>query len=232
MMPDNLFQLQLMTAFRDRRQIIVRLAVSVLLALPFILAEMPAAVQAGGIVIVIVFTGFFGAAVSRAQLRADARLARLRLLPVWRISLWLDLMLATMLTRLAPAIVIVGGFILVQGRHATPSMLLLTLDRLCRVLLLVAILGMTVGRLARNNAEVHLFGALTCGVLILLSGVAPVPQRLAWLNGIMEWNPLAQMAGLLGGAAGREQPVSLGSEVTAVVGLVLIAGAAVWRWRD
>ncbi|MHC4581832.1 MAG: hypothetical protein ACYS14_10270 [Planctomycetota bacterium] len=174
MMCGNVFRLQLMAAFADTRRIVLRVGVCVLLAMPFIFIDMPARAQAAGIVMVILFSGFFGAATGHTRLRCDSRLARLALLPISRVAFWLDLVLASALTRLVPVVVVLAGFVIVNGRGATPAALTSLLGLLLCSLILVTLLGMGTGRLARSNGEVHLFGALVCGGLAFVSGVAPI----------------------------------------------------------
>ncbi|MBW7988730.1 MAG: hypothetical protein FVQ84_01730 [Planctomycetes bacterium] len=193
MMHGNVFRLQLAAYFGDRRRIILRIGVSALLALPFIFVSMPARAQATGLVMVILFTGFFGAAVGHARLRADLRYARLALLPMSRGVLWLDLVLASALARLAPVMVVLAGFLVVSGREVTPASLIDLLGLLCASLLLLTLLGMGTGRLARSNGEVHLFGALVCAMLAFISGVTPLPEKLTWLTTTTAWNPISRL---------------------------------------
>ncbi len=230
MMPGNLFCLQLTAAFRDRRQIVLRIGVSLLLSLPFLLVGMPARVQAAGITMVILFTGFFGSAVSHAHLRADQRLARLSLLPMPRRVLYLDLVLSSIVMRLGPAAVVLAGFVIVTGRNVTPGVLLKLAGLLCATLGLLTLLGMATGRLARNNAEVHLFGALATAMLAVLSGVMPVPARLAGLTTILSWNPVARLLMALEGLTGGS-PAPPGDELfLSLTVLGALVTAATLRW--
>lgn len=193
----NLFCLQLATAFADRRRVFLRIGVSALLALPFIFVGMPARAQAAGIVMVILFTGFFGAAVGHARLREDGRLERLLLLPTPRATLWLDLALASTVSRAAPAVVVLTAFVAVNARNVTVGALVALAGLLCATLVLLTLLGMATGRLTRSNAEVHLFGALTVGLLAVVSGVAPLPERLAPLAAATAWNPIGRLLSAL-----------------------------------
>lgn len=197
MMPDNLFRLQLAAAIGDRRQVVLRIAISTLLALPFLVVAMPARAQAAGIVMVILFTGFFGAAVSHTHFRRDLRLARLLLLPMPRWGLWTDLVLSSALTRLAPALVVLTGFVIVHHRDVTTIALIDLTGLLCGTLLLLSLLGMATGRLARSTGEVHLLAAPAAAILALVSGVIGVPDRLTWLTTIMHWNPIARLLAAL-----------------------------------
>jgi ABC-type multidrug transport system permease subunit len=230
MMPGNLFCLQLIAAFGDRRRIALRIGVSALLAAPFIFVGMPARAQAGGIVMVILFTSYFGAAVGHARLRADQRLARLFLLPTARGVLWLDLVLASMLSRLAPAMVVLAGFVAVNGQGVTPASLITLLGWLCSSLLLLTLLGFGTGRLARNNAEVHLYGALVCTIVAFLSGVTPLPERLMWLTATASFNPIALLLGSLTRLTASPAPVPVAEIGLALVATCIIAVTAALRW--
>ena len=230
MMPGNVFRLQLAADFGDRRRTVMRIGVSALLALPFILVGMPARAQATGIVMVILFTGFFGAAVGHARLHADLRFARLTLLPMSRGVLWLDLVLASALTRLAPVIVVLAGFVVVNGQGVTPDSLIGILGLLCASLVLLTILGMGTGWLARSNGEVHLFGALICSILAFVSGFTPLPERLTWLTTTTAWNPISRLLTALTRLASGQASVPRAEFVFASLTIVAVSMMAVFRW--
>jgi hypothetical protein len=197
MMPGNLFRLELAAAFADRRRIALRVSVSILLGLPFILVDMSTNVKAAGIVMVILFTSFFGAAVGHAKLRADLRFDRLIFLPARRSLLWLDLVLSSVLARLVPTTVVLTGYILINGQSLTARAVVVLFGLFCGSLVLLTLLGIAIGRIARNNGEVHLFGALATVILACISGVTPIPQRLTWLAATMAWNPVARLQSML-----------------------------------
>jgi hypothetical protein len=230
MMPGNLFHLELASALGDRRRLMLRIVISFLLVLPFLFVEMPPRARAAGLTMVILFTSFFGAAVHHARLRADGRLARLHLLPVGRGVLWLDLALASMLARLGPALVVLGCFVLVNSRRPVVGDLIDLAGLLCGALLLLTLLGMVVGRLAQNNGEVHLFGALVAALLALVSGLAPLPDRLTWLAALAPWNPISHLLAALTALAADRPDVSGARLVVALVILAAISAAAVQRW--
>jgi hypothetical protein len=230
MMPGNVFRLQLTAAFADTRHIILRICVSALLAMPFIFVGMPARAQAAGIVMVILFTGFFGAAVGHARLRTDLRFARLMLLPTSRGVLWLDLVLASTLSRLAPAVIVLSGFVLVNGRDVMPASIISLFGLLCSSLVLLTLLGMGTGRLARSNGEVHLFGALACGALALVSGVAPLPEKVMWLTAATAWNPIARLLTAITRLASGSASVPRAELAIASFVLGAVTVAAILRW--
>ena len=230
MMPGNVFRLQLAAAFADRRRVILRTGVSFLLAMPFVFVGMPARAQAAGIVMVVLFTGFFGAATGHARLRFDSRLARLMMLPTPRTVLWLDLLLASALTRLAPVAIVVAGFVLVNGQNATPAALIALLGLLCGSLILVTLLGMGTGRLARSNGEVHLFGAMACGLLAFVSGVTPIPERLTWLTATAAFNPVARFLAAMTRLAAESSSQPRAEFLAALLFPITIAALCTLRW--
>ena len=230
MMPGNIFRLQLMADFADRRRIILRIAISALLSLPFILVKMPAHAQATGVVMVILFTGFFGAAVANARLRANLRLSRLKLLPISPIQLWLDLILSSVLVRLIPLMVVLGAFTIVNGRGLTLASCIGILGFLSASLVILTVIAIGVGRIARSNGEVHLFGALICVVLAFVSGVAPLPERIDFLTITMGFNPISRLLKALTAMASGSYSITKIEFVLAIFIVGLVSVLTVYRW--
>jgi len=225
----NLFCLQLAQALGNRRLVILRIAITALLALPFILVGMPARAQAGGIVMVILFTSFFGAAVGFARLSAEKRLECLMLLPTSHGLIWLDLVLSSVFVRLIPVVVVLAGFIAVNGKEITPASLISLAGMLCMSMLLLTLLGIVAGRLSRSNGEVHLFGAIICIILAVISGIMPLPERLKLLTVTAAWNPIARLLTALMRLANGEMVISWTELV--LTSIVLIAFAAITLQR-
>jgi hypothetical protein len=230
MMLGNLFRMELACALGDRRRVLLRTGVSVLLALPFIFVAMPPQVKAGGLTMVILFTGFFGAAVHHARLRSDLRLARLYALPTRRGVVWLDLALSSMLARLVPALAVLACFVSANSVHPSIRDMAGVAGLLCAALLLLTLCGMAVGRLAQSNGEVHLFGGLAAGILAFVSGIAPLPERLGWLAATTSWNPIAQLLAALKALAVEQPAVDFRVLVAAVLTLVGVMAVAAQRW--
>jgi ABC-type multidrug transport system permease subunit len=230
MMPGNVFRLQVAAATGSKRQMLLRIGLTALLALPFVFVGMPPRAQAGGIVMVILFTSFFGAAVGHAHLRDDGRLERLTLLPMRRELLWLDLILASVAARLAPAGAVLGAFLAVNTKIADVRLIIPAVGFLGGCLLLLTLLGTATAKLARNNAEVHLFGALAVGVIAFLSGITPLPDRLAWVAVAARWNPIQHLFASLLSALNASEPT--GGRELAIASLMLAAlvAALAIRW--
>jgi len=229
-MPSTLLRLQLAAACANPRRWALRLGIVCLLAMPFVLVDMPPRAQAAGVVMVILFTTFFGTAVGHMRLRSDGRLERLKLLPIPRAILWLDIMLASLLDRLIPAAIVPLAFVIVNGRAVTPAAMVQLAGLLCGSLLLLTVLAVGTARLARDNGEVHLFGALACGVLALLAGVVPLPERLLWLKTAASWNPLGQLSAALTHLADGAADITPRQLIGALAILGMIAITTVLRW--
>jgi ABC-type multidrug transport system permease subunit len=230
MMPGNLFRLQLADAFANRRRFALRVGISVLLALPFIFIAMPARAQAAGIVMVILFTSFFGTAVAHVHLRDDRRLERLTLLPTPRWALWLDLVLASVLSRFVPTAVVVAGFALVNGQSLTIGALIALAGWLCTTLLLLTLLGIAIAGRVRSNAEVHLFGALTVGILAPLSGLTPLPDRLEPLTATAAFNPISRFLAALVRTTTTHATVPAVEITFASFVILIVVVLAIFRW--
>jgi hypothetical protein len=230
MMCGNLFRLHLAASFINRRSIILRIGVSALFAIPFILVDMPARAQASGIVMVILFTGLFGAAVSHVHLRTDLRLERLTLLPMPRGVLWLDLVLTSIVIRLVPLIIILTGFAAINGQSVTPASLINLFGLLCSSLILLTLLGIVTGQLAHSNGEVHLFGALTCAILAFISGITPLPDRLTWMKQTMVCNPIARLQMALTRLTTGDKSVPLLEFIFALFTISIIIALVILRW--
>ncbi len=232
MMPANVLRLQVAAAIGNRRQVLLRVGVTTLLALPFVFVAMPPRAQTAGLVMVILFTSFFGAAVGHAHLRDDGRLERLMLLPTHRVLLWLDLILSHVAARLVPIAVVLAAFLIINGQHIDGRTIITTSGLLLGGLLLLAVLGVATATLARSNAEVHLFGALAVGALAFVSGITPVPDRLAWLVHGASWNPVHGLHSVLLQATtqtGQDPEISM---TVASAMLISIAGMMVVRWQS
>jgi len=229
MIAGNLFRLQLLDFFSSRRLIILRISISLLLSLPFIIVKMPARVQAGGVTMVIIFTSFFSAAVNYTRLDSDSRLERLMLLPTPKWLTWLDLIFSSVISRLIPAVVILSCFIIANSHSFTFSILISISGMILVSLIFLILLGMAAGHLARNNGEVHLYGAIICVFLAIVSGVTPMTERLKPLRQITIWNPLARLLTILTDLANNSVDIKMIELIFALVLLVIFISIAAQR---
>jgi hypothetical protein len=229
--PFNLFRLELVSSLAGARALLMRLGFTLLIALPFVLIAMPVAVKASGIVMIVLFTSFFGAAVGLARKRSDGQLERLRLLPQPLLLPFFDIVLAGAVVDLLQILPVLILYFAVNGGAFASAPVALVLALLIVTLLPLNLLGVLLGLAMRSNAEVHLAGALSVGVLAVLSGLAPLPRRLAALSAWAgAWNPAARLRDLL--VFIGEDGVMRPSAAPALATILLVAAAVLWRLVD
>ncbi len=239
----NVFQLEMASTLADRRTLVMRLALPLLLSLPFVLIvasdggegapalAMPAQAKVAGLVMLLLFLTFFGAAVGIVRRRSEGQMERLRLLPLRRWVVMLDLLLAGAAVDLIQAASVLGLYLLVNAHGGlSAASALLVAGLLCAAVMLLNLLGMLLAGVMRSNPEVHLLGALAVGLIAFVSGLLPVPQRVRPMVDVTAaWNPIAALARALTAAAQPDAPsggaaatIAAGAAVALTAALILI----------
>ncbi len=230
MTPANVFQLEIASALAGRRTLLMRLGLPCLLALPFVLFAMPVRARVAGLVMLVVFVSFFGAAVGQVRRRNDGHLTRLRLLPIPPWLVWCDQLLASAaadFAQMAPPLLL---FVIVNGRTFSPWPLLGAAGLFCAAVLLLNGLGMLLALAMKSNPEVHLAGALAVGVIAFFSGIFPVPPRVQGIVGaVASWSPVARFASAFAGLADGSARTGPGAAVVGLVALAVVAVALALR---
>lgn len=174
--PANLFQLLLMDGLRGRRALAVRVGGSLLLGFPLLFVPMAPRMRGAGLTLLVLFVGLFGAVVSNARLRSEGQWQRLRLLPLGRWSLALDGVAAGAALDLVQTAPLLTLFLALHGGRLQVAAVA---GFWCATLLFANALGMLIAACVRTSAEAHLGGALAVGGVALVSGLFPVPERIA-----------------------------------------------------
>ena len=229
----NIFQLEVASAAAGGRTLLLRLALPLLLALPFVLAEMPPRAQIGGLVMLTLFISFFGSAVAVGRRRTDGLRMRICVLPlpVWLVVL--DFVLAGTLVDLWQMAGVVILFAAVNAAASGLGNLAQVVACLLIVLVVLNLLGMLLAAAMKNNAEVHLTGALAVGIIAFVSGVFPVPPRLgALVAWIRPWNPVAGLAQSLGALVEGTGPDGVGWGIVGGIVAVGFVAALLARGLD
>lgn len=195
MKPGNIFQLEMRTAFARKRSIIMKLGFTFLLGFPFVIFAIPLKVQVAGLVMLVLFTSFFGAAVTLVRRRADGFILRLRILPIPGWVILGDFLIAGVVIDLMQMGTLLALFTLVHGSGVSPGAVILTGGLFFLAVLFLNIAGMLLGFAMKSNSEVHLVGALTLGILAFISDIIPVPGRLIpIIETTGRWSPIAAFA--------------------------------------
>jgi ABC-type multidrug transport system permease subunit len=191
MRPANVFQLELAVNFASVRTFIMKLGFTMVLGFPFILFSMPPRVQVAGLVMIVLFICFFGAAVAFVRRRNDGIMERLKLLPIARWKILADFLLSTTaadIIQLSPLIIL---FILVHGSQIGLGAIVSVFGMLVFTVLFFNLLGLLLGWAMRSNPEVHLIGALATATIAFISGILPVPVRVRpVIETASRWSPL------------------------------------------
>jgi ABC-type Na+ efflux pump permease subunit len=101
---------------------------------------------------------------------------------------------------------------------------------LCASVVFLTLLGIATGKLARNNQEVHLLGALAVVILACLCGITPLPPRLSGVVAALSWNPVAHLNIVLNQAANVSTSTRAPESIFAVIALVGFIATAILRW--
>lgn len=231
MRPINLFRLELLSALATPRKAALRIGLALLLGSPFALIDMPLRVRVGGLILLILFNGLFGAAVSAVRSRESGRMTVLRLLPLPGWLRIMDTALAGAMVDLLQSGPLIILFLLVAGPGAGPVLGASVLLGLLACLALLNLAGILLGSLVRTNAEVHLGGALAVGLAAFLSGLIPVTKSLTGLvAATASISPLKGLVDLLLEAAGQAPRGSgFGGPILIILGLIgLVSILARW----
>ncbi|MBI4772714.1 MAG: ABC transporter permease [Deltaproteobacteria bacterium] len=235
MKPINVFRLELCSAFSSVRTLVFRLGVAFLLGAPFVFIAMPVRIRVVGLVMLTLFTSFFGTAVSLVRARSEGRLTRLRVLPIpgWRMAS--DQLFAWSLVDFAQTGPLMFLLVAVSGHPISPGLGLRLAGLYCITVLLLNVAGFTLGWVMKNNPEVHLCGGLIVMGVGLLSGLVPVPSRIEPLVEVTAiFSPVGRLADALERAV-TGVPQHEGALAGALFFLIfsgtLIGRAVDWRTR-
>jgi ABC-type multidrug transport system permease subunit len=203
MSPANVLHMELASALASRRTLVVRLGLPLLLGLPLVLADVPAAVRAPGLTMLVLFVSFFGAAVAASRRREAGLAERLRLLPLPPMLVRLDLVLAGAAVDAVQMAAVLALLVAVHGRGMGAADAAALAGTLVATLVALNAAGMALAAVARSNPEVHLLGALAVGIVAMAGGVIPVPAQLEGIVAATSpMNPVAALAAALARAAG------------------------------
>lgn len=230
--PANTFLMECADIFGNPRKMILKLVFTLLLGLPFILANMPGTVSIAGIGFLILFSSFFGASVGMVRKKTAGLIIRLSLLPVPSIVWLSDFALAGAVMDFFQTGTILALYLLVHGQGITVGAIMLTVTLFAVTVLILNILGIMLGQWLSSNAEVHLTGAFTTLILAFVSGLVPVPERLRIVQGAAaQYNPLNMLLKVLSGCTEGGTHVSGIHIVWSLTVIAILATVIAYRWR-
>jgi hypothetical protein len=182
MLPDALWQEELLDEYKSRRSLITKMLLPLILVGPLSLGFVPPAVRSGGTAMVVIFMGIFGSSIGITGWKDSKMIERLALLPVRPAAIVSDYILARSLfvgVQLALPMVL----ILYAGRSGSISAPWIML---CFIAALVSAsaMGVLVSLAARSSGEVHLYAFLAVIIVAGISGIFPGTGSMEWASQI------------------------------------------------
>ncbi len=171
MLPNSLWQEELLEEFRSRRSLVTKLLLPLILVGPLAISSVPSAVKSSGMVMAVVFIGIFGSSIGIAGWKDSKMLERLAMLPLSSAAIVSDYILARSLfvgLQLATPL----ALILFMGQ-SRPISIFWVLLCYTAALVSASALGMLVALAARSSGEMHLYAFLTVISVAGLSGLIP-----------------------------------------------------------
>ena len=225
MKPTNLYQIELASVFANGRSLAIKLGYAYLLGLPFALIEMSANARVIGVIVLILFTSFFGAATTIVSRRSDGLLDRLQMLPLRKRGIYLDFLLSGAIVDILQVGVVFLLLLAVNGSSVSLNLVLGIAGMFVLSALLLNILGMLLGTIAKGSQEVYLIGSLGIGVIGFFSGLYPVSGKIeSVVDTISRFSPLRYLADTMRWSM-ADASVTVGSvaDWQAVLSILLIA---------
>jgi hypothetical protein len=171
MLPDALWQEELLDECKSRRSLMMKLLLPLILIGPLSMGFVPAAVRSGAVAMVVIFMGIFGSSIGIAGWKDSKMLERLAVLPVRPAAVVSDYILARSLF-VGVQLAIPLALILYAGRSGSASIPWILI---CFIAALVSAtaLGVLVSLAAHSSGEVHLYAFLAVIIVAGLSGIFP-----------------------------------------------------------
>lgn len=230
--PANTFQMECADILGNPRKMVLKVVFTLLLGLPFVLADMPGRVRLAGVGFLILFSSFFGASVGMVRKKTAGLTLRLALLPIPGIVWLSDFVLAGSLMDFFQSGTILALYLLIHGQAVTVGAVLFAASLFAVTVLILNALGIMLGQWLSSNAEVHLAGALSTLMLAFMSGLVPVPERLRFIQSVaVRYNPLDLLLNILGNCAESGAHVSGTNIMWSLAVISGLTSLILYRWH-
>ncbi len=167
MMPDTIWQKELLEETKSMRSLSIKFILSLILISPLAIGWVPPHISADGLTVAVMFLGIFGSSVGIMGWRDTKMLERLALLPCPPFRTISDYVLANSLLE---GLQLAVPFVLILfSRHAEPIYILWVLVCLLAALVSANSIGVIVALISKSSAEVHLYAFLA---VLLVSGLS------------------------------------------------------------
>lgn len=182
MQPDGLIKKEILEDLQNKRSLVIKIILPLLLISPIAFSKMDVSVKAGVVLSFVIFFGVFGSSVGFVRLKETKMMERMAVLPIRYWKLTLDYIAANTILDVGQ-IVLPFIFIIFNARLSAKDLVLSVVALLASVFV-ANTLGMLVGFLAKTSGEVHLYSIISVLLTVLLSGAIsfiPIPTVITWL---------------------------------------------------
>ena len=169
MLPNNLWQKELLDDFKDKRPFLMKFILPIILLSPLIFFPIPLNVKAIILTVFILFTGTLGSSVKLSRLKESGMLEKLAVLPLSPTSFITNYLFANSLFD-ALQLFIPSLLIVLLSLSNYTAVIWITISYIA-VILAANSIGVLIALLASSSAEVHLYSTLT----VLLVGALSIP---------------------------------------------------------
>jgi hypothetical protein len=168
MLPDTFWKKEIAEDLQNRRALVMKFALPLVLLSPLMLAGVPVSVRAAGLAGAVIFIGVFGSSVGLIKIRENRMLERLAMLPAPPQRFIGEYIFANALLDGMQLAVPVGLFLAVSRSLAGSALVILV----CFAAAVVAAnaLGLLVAIAAGSSGEGHLYAIVTVMAVFLVSG--------------------------------------------------------------
>lgn len=174
MLPDALWQEEIIEELKSRRSLATKLLLPLILVGPLALAWVPPAMRSGGMSLAVIFIGIFGSSIGIAGMRDSKMIERLAVLPLHPAAIISNFILGRSIF-MGVQMALPLALITLAGSSGQISPVSVSWVSLCYIAALVSAsaIGTVVALIARSSGEVHLYAFLAVIAVAGLSGVIP-----------------------------------------------------------
>ncbi|MFX1339072.1 MAG: ABC transporter permease [Promethearchaeota archaeon] len=193
MKPNNFFQKELISFFKNKKALIIKFLLPFIFLLPVLVANISMSIKVEIFIVMIIFLGIFSSAVGLIQLRENKMLERLAILPISTKKIIIEYLFATICFDIFKLII---PFIILIGLNSENF----SINYICWLIIcfissigVANSFGILVALISGSSGEGHLYAIITVISLCVISGIFPLilPKFLSFVQIILPFHYLS-----------------------------------------
>ena len=207
MNPNNLLSKEFIEFFKNKKTMIIKLLLPLILSIPLMIPGMPLSIKAGLFAMIIIFISTFGSSVSLIQLKDNKLIERLAVLPTSEYEFIYEYIASNSLIDAIKLGIPLFLFLIFNMTTLNALNVFWILVNFIISIIFANSLGVIVALIAKSSGEGHLFSIIMVLVVSVISGIffvnlSPLLNFLQFLtpfsslsNSIIDyWNGILQMS--------------------------------------